>query len=54
MAALWLTGQSQAFNEIHPALDLVLQFDSGGNLGGCLYLFEPFFIFKMGMLRGTE
>lgn len=54
MAALWLTGQSQAFNQTHPALDLVLPPGSCETLDGCLYPFEPFFIFKMGLLWSRE
>lgn len=50
LPCVWLGAQRQAFKETHPALHPVLPLGSCGTPGKCLYLSEPFFTLKMGLL----
>lgn len=50
LPCVWLGGQSQAFKETYPALHPVLPLGTCETPGKYLYLSEPFFTLKMGLL----
>jgi len=54
LPCVWLGGKSQAFKETYPALHPVLPLGTYETSGKYLYLSEPFFTLKMGLLQDGE